>query len=80
MLLLIADATNSVEDLVFQYQKNGVLKRYGIGYCESNYFCALWQIKNDTYTGSFGFVCSKNGFIHRQSTNCQSHFLNLQKQ
>ena len=52
----------------------------GIGYCESNYFFALWQIKSDTLAGSFAFLGSKNGFNHRQNTNCQSHFSNLQKQ
>jgi hypothetical protein len=40
----------------------------------------LWQIKNDTLTGYFGFVGSKNGFNHRQATKLLSHFLNLQKQ
>jgi hypothetical protein len=28
----------------------------GISYRESNYFFALWQMKNDTLAGSFGFV------------------------
>ena len=37
-------------------------------------------IKNDTLAGSFGFVCSKNGYNHRQITKYLSHFLNLQKQ
>ena len=34
----------------------------------------FWQIKNDTLTGSFGFVGSKNGFIIGNSLNEKAIF------
>ena len=80
LLVVIADAYKRQKFESRKSERNVLWKGKGICYCESNDFFALWQIKNDTYTGFFGFVCSKNGFIHRQSTKSQSHFLNLQKQ
>jgi hypothetical protein len=34
----------------------------------------LWQIKNDTLTGSFGFVGSKNGFTTGKSIKDKAIF------
>jgi len=34
----------------------------------------FWQKKNDTLTGNFGFVCTKNGFNCSQITKYLSHF------
>jgi hypothetical protein len=60
---------NSVQFAVLSIQKNVLSNGVASAIRESNLSFGLWQMKNDTLAGSFGFVGTENGFTHRQN-NC----------
>lgn len=53
--IYLAGAVFSIRQIII---KNGMASAFSL----EQLLLAFWQIKNDTLTGDFGFVGSKNGF------------------
>ena len=64
----------------FDFNVNSLLKTLDIKLMENQFTKCFWQIKKDTFAGSFGFVGRKMAFTIGKSTTLIKPFFYLQKQ